>query len=106
MTTRVQAKRKNGKVVTPFDVYIGRACYRGGWSLPKSKWANPYVIGKDGNRDEVIGKYLSYILKKPELLKDLHELEGKRIACFCKLDEDCHGDILIGLIEGDIKYEI
>ena len=32
------------------DVYIGRG----------SKWGNPYVIGKDGNRDEVIEKYRLY----------------------------------------------
>ena len=27
------------------DVYIGRQQYQGGWSLARSKWANPYVIG-------------------------------------------------------------
>ena len=106
MTTRVQARRKNGKIVSSFDVYIGRACYRGGWQLPKSKWANPYTIGKDGTREEVIRKYEKYILNKPELLKDLSELKGRRIGCFCGEEDDCHGEILIRLIEGDIEYEI
>ena len=105
MTTRVQAKKKNGEIVTRFDVYIGRACYRGGWKLPKSKWANPYFIGKDGTRDQVIGNYLDYILSEPELLKDLSELEDKIIACFCSLEECCHGDILIHLINGEIEYK-
>ena len=31
----------------PFDVYIGRP----------SKWGNPYSIGPDGTREEVIEKY-------------------------------------------------
>jgi hypothetical protein len=26
--------------------------------IPKSKWANPFHIGRDGTRDEVIAKYL------------------------------------------------
>ena len=31
----------------PFDIYIGRP----------SKWGNPFVIGRDGNREQVIEKY-------------------------------------------------
>lgn len=33
-----------------YDIYIGRKCY----GLPQSKWGNPFVIGKDGTREEVI----------------------------------------------------
>lgn len=35
----------------PYDVYIGRP----------SKWGNPFVIGKDGTREEVIAKYAEWI---------------------------------------------
>lgn len=66
-----------------YDVYIGRP----------SKWGNPFVIGKDGTRKEVLEKYRQYILSKPELLKDLHELKGKTLGCYCK-PLPCHGDIL------------
>lgn len=72
----------------PSDIYIGR----------RSKWGNPFIIGKDGTREEVIEKYKNYILNKPELLKDLPELKGKVLGCFCK-PKDCHGDILVELIE-------
>lgn len=66
-----------------YDVFIGRP----------SKWGNPFIIGKDGTRQEVLEKYRQYILNKPELLKDLHELKGKTLGCYCK-PFPCHGDIL------------
>ena len=70
------------------DSYIGRG----------SKWGNPFIIGKDGNREEVIEKYEKYIRNKPELLKDLIELKGSRLGCFC-WPNHCHGHVLIELIE-------
>ena len=71
-----------------YDVYIGRP----------SKWGSPFVIGKDGTREEVIEKYRKYILNKPELLKSLPELKGKILGCWCD-PKPCHGDVLIELIE-------
>jgi len=70
-----------------YDVYIGRG----------SKWGNPFVIGINGSRLQVINMYKQYVLGKPELLKDLEELRGKRLGCFCK-PLACHGDILIELL--------
>lgn len=72
----------------PYDVYIGRP----------SKWGNPFSIGKDGTREEVIEKYENYIKKNKKLLNDLKELEGKILGCWCK-PKACHGDILIKLIK-------
>ena len=70
------------------DIYIGRG----------SKWGNPFKIGKDGNRKEVIDKYEEYIRKRPELLKDLNELKNKKLGCYC-FPLPCHGEVLIKLIE-------
>ena len=72
----------------PYDVYIGRG----------SKWGNPFKIGEDGTREEVIKKYRSYLVQSPKLLKDLHELKDKVLGCFCK-PLKCHGDVLIELLE-------
>lgn len=72
----------------PYDLYIGRP----------SKWGNPFHIGVDGNRLQVINKYREWILNQPELLKDLHELENMTIACWCK-PQLCHGDVLKELYE-------
>lgn len=79
-----------------FDVYIGR---RSGPFTEDSIWHNPFHIGKDGTRKEVIAKYRAYILGRPDLLALLPTLKGKVLACWCK-PEDCHGDVLVELIEG------
>jgi len=69
-----------------YDIYIGRP----------SKWGNPFTIGPDGTRTEVIEKYRQYLLNKPELLADLPELKGKTLGCWC-VPKPCHGDILVKL---------
>ena len=59
-----------------------------------SKWANPFAIGRNGAREEVIAKYKEYILNKPELLRQIPlELKGKTLGCWCK-PKVCHGDVL------------
>ena len=70
------------------DVYIGRG----------SKWGNKFIIGPDGNREEVIKKYREWILGNKELLSSLHELKGKVLGCFCK-PQACHGDVLVELVD-------
>ena len=69
-----------------YDVYIGRG----------SKWGNPFRIGKDGTREEVIKKYKRYLLKNKKLLSSLGELRGKWLGCYCK-PLACHGDVLAEL---------
>jgi hypothetical protein len=41
-----------------YDIYVGRP----------SKFGNPFVIGKDGTRQEVVNKYREWLLTQPELL--------------------------------------
>lgn len=85
----------------PYDVYIGRANRSRG--LRESKWANPFIIGKDGTRAEVIEKYKQYILDRPDLVQDCkRELKGKRLGCWC-MPSSCHGEILVGIAEGLIE---
>jgi hypothetical protein len=75
------------KSTAPADaIYIGRP----------SKWGNPFVIGKDGTRQEVVQKYKDYILTNQSLLSQIQELRGKDVVCFCA-PQQCHGDILIEL---------
>lgn len=71
-----------------YDVYIGRP----------SIWGNPFIVGKDGNRNTVIKKYLNYVLMNDKLLSELKYLKGKRLGCFCK-PKSCHGDVLVHLLE-------
>lgn len=69
----------------PYDIYIGRG----------SKWGNPYRLGRDGTREQVIKKYLAYILDSP-LKDDIHELKDKTLGCWC-YPLPCHGDVLANL---------
>lgn len=75
---------KRGK----YDIYIGRP----------SKWGNPFEIGRDGTREEVIRKYDEWIKSQTELLSLLGELKGKVLGCWCS-PKPCHGDILVRLIK-------
>lgn len=74
-----------------YDVYIGRG----------SKWGNPFMIGRHGSREEVISKYESYIMNRPDLIKALPELIDKILGCWCS-PKFCHGDILVRMVEDEI----
>lgn len=91
-----------GKIVNckkqHYDVYIGRP----------SKWGNPFKIGIDGNRKEVLQKYYDYFKENNQLMVDVQELKGKVLGCWCK-PKSCHGDIILKIlreIEQDEKNEI
>lgn len=59
-----------------------------------TKWGNPFIIGKDGTREEVIEKYKNYILTNTEMIQQIKtELKGKILGCWCS-PLACHGDIL------------
>jgi hypothetical protein len=79
-------------------VYVGRAMPRHG--LTGSAFANPYRVGQDGTCAEVIEKYRHWIVRQPLLLASLHELRGRRLACWCS-PEPCHADVLAELADAD-----
>ncbi|SPN79294.1 Hypothetical protein ZAZAV_254 [Cedratvirus Zaza IHUMI] len=95
-TKVVKIARKNGQVVQGCDVYIGRACYMGGWQLPKSKWANPFSVKEYGSAEKAVEKFEEYLLSHDDLMEDIGELKGKILGCWCKKKghEACHGDVL------------
>jgi len=90
------------------NVYVGRGrvvfLTKEGPSFPpqNSPFCNPFNVGKDGTREEVISKFRAYMTAKldqdPDLKRQLLALEGKRLGCWCK-PEACHGDILLELIQ-------
>ena len=65
-------------------IYVGRP----------SKWGNPYKIGIDGTREEVIELYKKWLSNQKYL--NLEELKGKDLVCWCK-PLPCHADILLEL---------
>jgi hypothetical protein len=82
----------------PYDIYIGRP----------SKWGNPFTHldnstqakYKVDTRSEAVDSYKEWITngEGKHLLRDLPELSGKTLGCWCK-PKKCHGDILKELIE-------
>ena len=77
--------------LTPKDaLYVGRP----------TKWGNPYVIGRDGTRAEVIAKYKDFltdlIYTSDLFMADLHELRGRDLVCWCA-PKACHADVLLEL---------
>jgi hypothetical protein len=68
-------------------VYIGRG----------SIFGNPFRIGPDGSRSEVIKKYREWFLEKvgsdPAFRRSVWELENQNLICFCA-PLPCHGDVL------------
>ena len=74
-----------------YNVYIGRP----------SKWQNPFKIGKDGTRLEVIEKFRDYAMNNPKLIKEAKkELRGKILGCWCR-PKVCHGDVWIEIVDGE-----
>lgn len=82
-------------------VYIGRENSQ--YRLPRSYFHNPYSIGKDGNRQEVLEQF-NYDLEQ-RLLDDSYfreavaNLYGKTLVCWCKSKKlpatPCHGDFYV-----------
>ena len=83
---KVLNARKVGKHSNAARVYIGRP----------SKWGNPFVIGRDGSRADVIAKYRAWIVTQPALMNSLDELRCRDLVCWCA-PLACHGDVLIDL---------
>jgi len=68
-----------------------------------SKWGNPFVIGKDGTRDQVVEKFREWVVLQPNLMAALGELKGRDLVCWCA-PAKCHADVLIELANrGEVK---
>lgn len=73
------------------DVYIGRP----------GDWGNPFEIGRDGSRTQVLRKYREWLPLQHELVARIKaELSGKRLGCFCH-PLPCHGHTLAEIANAD-----
>jgi hypothetical protein len=102
---RVQRRRVAGWRMPPGTVYVGRP----------SKWGNPWRAGQvrgDGTWPPLTAaqaaaryeRWLASRSSQPEhgvdravILRDLAELRGKNLACWCPADEPCHADVLLAM---------
>src|ERR1019366_1765737 len=59
-----------------------------------SIYGNPFKIGRDGDRSEVIRKYRELLASNPSFVaRAAEELARKRIGCCC-LPLECHASVL------------
>jgi hypothetical protein len=83
-------------------VYIGRG----------SALGNPFVIGRDGTRNEVVAKFRVYLLeriatKDKAICGQLNDIWKKAkegdvaLVCFCA-PQRCHGDVIKAIVEGKL----
>lgn len=85
ITDKPRVWNKKMEVVPEDAVYIGRG----------SKWGNPFVIGRDGDRNDVCNDYENMVMSDKKFIKEIKStLKGKHLVCFCK-PKRCHGDFLL-----------
>lgn len=96
VVTRVVNLRKDD-----FDVYIGRP----------GTFGNPFIIGRDGNRDDVCDKHWEWLFgrldapdgRKPPTISAIKaSCQGRRLGCFCA-PKRCHGDNYVRICRGDYE---
>lgn len=77
---------KHRDVIPADAIYIGRG--------HGSRAGNPFVIGPDGDRDQVCDRFRAEVL--PTL--DVEYMRGHDLVCFCA-PRRCHGDDILRKLE-------
>lgn len=109
MSKRIQLSRKKGSRKPPDAVTVSRP----------TKWGNPFTIGCEAWRfsttipfpnpstiDEVLVDYEYYLRTWLVIYPDwIAPLRGKDLACWCKLDQPCHADVLMKLANNNGKEQ-
>jgi hypothetical protein len=91
-----------------------------GWRMPENtvkvdrstKWGNPFVVGEHGTQAEcvrslelLLGGQINVTLPNAAqqqryldmARRDHGLLRGRNLACWCRLDQPCHADVLLRL---------
>jgi Domain of unknown function (DUF4326) len=71
-------------------IYVGRP----------SPWGNPFPIGRGPGRYTAEGSLRLFRMYADDSRRGfdwIEPLRGHDLACFCPLDQPCHGDVLLEL---------
>lgn len=84
---RIQRKRTKGWKMPENTVYVGRG----------SKWGNPFRVVDGWTAESAVREYRAAIDTNgsPSLIREA--LAGRNLACWCRLDQPCHADVLLEL---------
>jgi len=80
---RIQLKRTKGWKMPPNTVKVDRT----------TKWGNPYKVGTCLIPDQSAA-VMAFAANLP-MGNFAEELRGKNLACWCKLGDPCHADVLL-----------
>ena len=87
---RIQRRRCRGWRMPADAVYVGRP----------TRWGNPFPVAEHGAQ-EACRLFEEHLRSRPELVAAAREaLAGKRLACWCALDQPCHADVWLRLVCG------
>lgn len=100
--------------MNPIRIQLSRAK---GWRMPQNavkvcrpgKWGNPWKVGewsstlqRSMSAADAVSRYRDALTREPggwpnARRAELRELRGKNLACWCKIGEPCHADVLLEL---------
>lgn len=106
---RIQLRRKKGWTMPAGTVKVDRS----------TRWGNPFIVGKHGTRKECVWRFILLCAGHVELAgpgprnfdeqkaflehfkKNIDQLQGKNLACWCSKDGPCHADVLLYIANHD-----
>lgn len=107
---RIQLRRTRGWKMPPNTVKVCRP----------GPWGNPFVVGKHGTAERCVELYrhllagllclsvdLDCRTAQQRVLrhaaKHIDALNGRNLACWCRLDKPCHADILLRVANNNLR---
>lgn len=90
MAARIRLRRTRGWRKPPGAVVVSRP----------SRWGNPFRVGVDGDAARCVELYRRALARGelPFTADDVgRELAGSDLACWCRLCDPCHADVLLTL---------
>lgn len=90
MPKRIQRRRTRGWRMPENTVYVGRP----------SKWGNPFRVGGSVDAAAAVANFERSITpaRRSEIVA---ALRGRNLACWCRLGEPCHADVLMRIANDD-----
>lgn len=88
---RIQLSRRKGWRMPPNTVSVARP----------GRWGNPYRVGVDGTAAECVAQFRAILVARPDPMDAVRrDLRGKNLACWCRVGDPCHADVLIEVANG------
>jgi hypothetical protein len=112
---RIQRRRTKGWRMPDGAVYVGRGSrlgnpFKAGTPVMIDVGPDPFrdrmLLGTVPDAASAVAFYRARITMHPQSwARDIANLRGKLLACWCALDQPCHADVLLELANAPLKCE-